>query len=294
MVTCALITVILSIEAIACDVPNDSVMINEYDIYQSLQQLDFSALIDLGYTEDLARRIIDTEFSDLIYERATLSDEALYSMGYSSEKIEILRAYNGSYADTYALAGVLTADIKCQSASNSTYQISYDSEWDHVPFVYYIDAIGLRWVAIAQDGLPVDVYAYSSKASINYYYAGDLMTTISYVASDSNFASETDFNALSCSFSLTDSSQSLDPSYALSGSLSTAINRVPGVSRSIYYLKVCGCYGHSILSLGAPTLDCTVGDTSVGITFSGGIDIDNIGIKKYIIYTDKTMQPIDA
>ena len=56
--------------------------------------------------------------------------------------------------------------------------------------------------------------------------------------SDSDFASETNFNALTCTFSMTSNSQIDDPAYALAGSLFTTIKKDSGVTRDIYYLKI--------------------------------------------------------
>ena len=87
---------------------------------------------------------------------------------------------------------------------------------------------------------------------------------------------------------------SSDPNYALSGSLSTTIRRDPGITREIYYLKICGCYGHSIINVGAPSVSYTPGETNISISFSGGLSVDNLGIKKYKIFTNMKKEAIDA
>lgn len=273
-------------------------VLNELELYRTLQNLPETALIDAGYSEKDIQRIKNVNYEDLLCQRAQLPDKTLLNMGYSSSEIEILRNYYGSPIEVgstvYGLAGTLTADISCTSASTTSYKVSYKWEWDHCPFVVYIDAMGIRWVAIANDGLPVDVSAYSSKATVDYYYGSDIEITKTYTASDSNFASETNFNALTCTFSMTSNSQIDDPAYALAGSLSTTIKRDSGVTRDIYYLKIASCYGHSIINIGAPTVSYTPGDTNIGFSFTGGFNIDNIGIKKYKIYTNCTKEAIDA
>ena len=91
---------------------------------------------------------------------------------------EEAKSYEGEYiergSEVYGLAGVLTAEIVCTSASASKYNVYYRWSWDHAPFVNAVDAVGIRWVAIASDGLPVDTFAFSSEASIRYtYFYGD-------------------------------------------------------------------------------------------------------------------------
>lgn len=271
--------------------------LNELEFYRTTQETPEATLAAQGYTSEAINNLKSTSYEDLVYTRAQLPAETLYRMGYSAKEVAILKNYKGEYiekgSEIYGLAGTLTAEIGCTSASANTYEVTYYWSWDHSPFVKAVDAIGIRWVAIGLDGLSVDTSAFSSEAIITYsYFPGDSID-ITYVPSDSNFASETDFNALTCTFSMTHGASS-DPYYALSGSLRTTIQKDSMVARDIYYLKICGVYGHSIINIGSPSVSFTPGDTSIGISFTGGLSIDNIGIKKYRIYTDRSKVAIDA
>lgn len=292
-------TIINPVQASAITVDSSSIrtQLNDLDMYRYVQNTPSSELIAQGYSPQYINQVKSVDYEDLMYERAQLPTHILYRMGYDDSEIATLRKYDGAYitrgSDMYALTGTLTAEIYCTSASTSQYTVCYSWEWDHSPFVNATDAMGIRWIAIASDGLPVDVSAYSSEATVNYHYFLNTYTTITYDPSDSNFASETDFNALTCTFPM-QTGISSDPSYALSGELETTIKKDSGVTRQIYYLKICGVYGHSVINIGAPSVSFTPGDTSIGISFSGGFNIDNIGIKKYKIYTNRTKEAIDA
>lgn len=67
-----------------------------------------------------------------------------------------------------------------------------------------------------------------------------------------------------------------------------------GLTRTIYYLKVSGVYGHTIVNIGAPTVSFGVGLDSVAISFTGGLNTENLGIKKYRLYTDGKKAPFEA
>lgn len=275
----------------------NSFTLNEIELYRSTRETPEATLLVQGYTSDEINQLKNTSYEDLMYARAQLPEETLYRMGYSTREISILKNYDGEYieenSEVYALTGTLTAEISCSAASASEYKITYYWSWDHSPLMNATDAMGIRWVAIAQDGIPVDTSAFSSKVTITYTYLPGSSLDVTYVASDSNFASETDFNALTCTFPMMLGASS-DPYYALSGKLETTIKKDSGVIRNIYYLKICGVYGHSILNFGSPSVSFTPGDTSIGISFTGTISVDNIGIKKYKIYTNRTKVPIDA
>ncbi len=292
-------TIINPVQASAITVDSSSIrtQMNDLDMYRYVQNTPSSELIAQGYSPQYINQVKSVDYEELMFERAQLPTHILYRMGYDDSEIATLRKYDGTYitrgSDMYALTGTLTAEIYCTSASTSQYIVRYSWEWDHSPLVNATDAMGIRWVAIASDGLPVDVSAYSSEASINYHYYLNTYTTTTYDPSDSNFASETDFNALTCTFSM-QTGASTDPSYALSGSIRTTIRKDSGVTRQIYYLKICGVYGHSVINIGAPSVSFTPGQTDIGISFSGGINIDNIGIKKYKIFTNGTKEAIDA
>lgn len=269
--------------------------INEYDLYSSLQTFSEEALLSNGYSEEFVDTIKNTDYNDLVRERALLPDATLAGMGYTVDEILLLRNYNGTEAEARAISGTLTAEINCTSASVSRYTIEYVLEWDHSPVVLGTDSMGMRWRAFGDDGDNLDVSAFSSTASINYYLNSALSTTKSYSASDSCFASETNFNALTCEFPLV-LSYAEGTWYALSGKLKTSIERDSQVTRNILYIKVCGVYGHSVVNLGAPSPSFSVGDDAFGLSFGStiGVSVDNLGIKKYKIYTNKTKVAIDA
>lgn len=266
--------------------------INEFDVYNAVKNASEVELLEYGYSSKEIEKLKNVDIEHMIYQRAELSDSVLEHMGYTYDEIHLLRNYDGEYADTRALTGTLSAEIVCEAATSSGYNLHYKWSWDHAPIVVATDSVGMRWAAVAQDLEIVDVTASFSYVSIT--YNDDTPYTKVYNASDSNFADSADFNAITCSFPMSIPLGYDNPCYALSGEMATLISRDLNGTRSIYYLKVCGVYGHSIISIGAPTVSFTPGDLNIGISFTGGLNTENLGIKKYKIYSDGRKVPIDA
>lgn len=250
--------------------------------------------MEQGYTSGQIETFKAIDFEDLVYQRAQLADSKLKAMGYSEEEIYLLRNYDGSYAETRALAGTLTADIIVIGTTDSYGGIiRYEWSWDHSSLVGATDAMGLRWIAVDQDGGTVDVSANLSAATIYYNDANISTREVTYHPGDSNFSSETAFNALTCTFPMR-LGHGEQEWFADSGFLQTYISRDSGLTRSIYYLKVCGVYGHTLANIGAPTVSFGPGELNVGISFTGGLYTDNLGIKKYRIYEGGRKVPFEA
>lgn len=269
--------------------------LNEYDLYVAIQKLPDDVLHECGYSEEQIDDINSINYKQEIFNRSTLPDSELEKMGYDSDEISALRNYTGSEAETKALSATLTASFLIPYSSASMYSIEYGWSWNHSPLIEAKDAMGIRWVAVASDGLPVDVTASNSTAKVKYYEDSSLYKTVTYNSSSSNFSKETDFNALTCTFPMQIVGASDENvAYALKGSMITNITKDSGISRDIYYLKVCGVYGHSVINFGTPSVSFTSGALSIGISFNGGLNINNIGILKYKVYTNGSKEAIDA
>lgn len=74
--------------------------------------------------------------------------------------------------------------------------------------------------------------------------------------------------------------------------MQTFLERDSAVNRDIYYIKVCGVYGHTLVNIGAPSVSFS--PNSIGFSFSGGLSTDNLGIKKYRLFIDGRKVAIDA
>ena len=268
-----------------------SAKINEFDLYNLMRSTPESVLLEQRYSYEQIEVFTNINFEEMVYQRAVLSDTELESIGYSENESSILRNYNGAYADTRALAGTLTAEIDNLGSNGSGIIVRYEWSWNHAPFVTATDSMGMRWQAFDNDSVPIDVYASSSVANVTYTYPNGQQRTERYFPGDKNFSDELNFNALSCYFLVREGTTNFS-GYALSGLLQTFIQKDSNVKRDIYYLKICGVYGHSLINIGAPSVSFS--PDSIGISFTGGINVENIGIKKYWLYMDGRKLKIDA
>lgn len=143
--------------------------VNEFDLYNSIINTPEATLLKQGYTSDQIESFKAINFEDLIYQRAQFTDFKLKAMGYSEEEINLLRNYNGSYVETRALAGTLSADINIIGTPSAYgFVIRYEWSWNHSPFINATDAMGIRWLAFAEDGDTADVSTGTSYTKVYY------------------------------------------------------------------------------------------------------------------------------
>lgn len=260
--------------------------VSEYDYFQALAKRSEDDLMEDGYTREVVEKIKSISFEKLIYERAFLSDAELSELGYDAKKIAMFHDIreNGIASinenNARALAGTCTGDIDFISWSSSEIRLSYEWEWDHCPFVTYIDSFGVRWAAIGTNGAVIDTTAgYLTSAYVIYYANGGGIST----SKRMDFEENMEFNTVSASFPVSD--YILD-TWAKQGDIYLQIEKDPSVTAEIAYVKMAGLYGHSIINIGAPAISVGTSDGAISFSFSGGLNIDNIAGCKYKFYSD--------
>lgn len=269
---------------------------NEYDGYVALSKETDTELLANGYTNENIAEIRQISFVDAIYERSFYSDIELQGLGYSKQEINRFHEINRlgknqiTENDLRALSGTCTGDAELVSWSASKIIISYTWEWDHSPILCYVDAMGVRWAAIGTDGAVIDTTAdaQQTEAMLLYYDQQGESLVYSY---QPNFVQDASFNTISANFPVVDSTTH---AWAKKGELDVCIRKDPSITRSIYYVKFAGLYGHSQVTIGAPSISVTPGSDSISFSFTGGISINNIAGCKYKIYAGGRKEPILA
>ncbi len=283
-----------TVRAETVDSADTTFVINEYDMYLELQECNDEDLVEKGYTEEEIY-VIKNELDDVIEERlikrAALSEETLAAYGYTSAEIAKLKeidrtkTVNLTEAELRGLAGKCYGKINPISASDSEFRVEYRWNWDPAPFVCYKDSVAMRWEAIAIDGEVVDTYAgYLTSAFVNYYDSLDGFSEIRKLEP----INDLDFNTVKFNILMTDVG---DETIALDGSVSLQIQRQPYLTRSIQYVKFSALYGHTILNIGFPSLSAD-DKGGIGMSFSGGLNTDNVAGEKCIIDIYKNKTPI--
>lgn len=98
----------------------DTVYMNEYDYIVALQKATQEELAAMGLSKTEADTII-ADFEAALQERASLSEETLYGLGYTQDEIEALHAYNErsvmSVETMRAITGTCTGNITASYAT---------------------------------------------------------------------------------------------------------------------------------------------------------------------------------
>ena len=259
----------------------DTVYMNEYDYIVFLQKATQEELVTMGLSRTEANTIID-DFEAALQERASLSEETLYGLGYTQDEIDALYTYNErsimSVETMRAITGTCTGNITASYATAKEVTFKYDWVWDHAPIMKLKDSVAMRWLAYDLNGYEVDVTKTSEKCSISYYWNGQVQFTRS-GTQEPNL----DFNSINVQFDESEKFQSptnmTEEAYAGNGYVRVTVKIESGVNNSISYTKVAALYGHSTLGADAPSISLSV-PASISINFSGNIAIDSIAEAK--------------
>lgn len=128
---------------------NNKVIVNEYDYIKKLKSLNDTELKKYNVKEADIKKIKEFDMKKEIEKRRVLSDKELMFKGYSKEQIEILRNFDGSESQIYALSATLTLSAVPTSYSvgtNPTYvDIGFYWSWSQEPVFLATDGIGAAW-----------------------------------------------------------------------------------------------------------------------------------------------------
>jgi len=131
----------------------DKVTINEYELLKDLSKKSTLDLEKKGFQDKDIEKIKNykDEYAKHLKKYAELDDESLNNLGYTSEKIEMLRVYDGSEAQTIALAASCNLTLKVDyvtwsAAQNRTNaRLEYNFTWTGVPLVKKTDIVAVTW-----------------------------------------------------------------------------------------------------------------------------------------------------
>ena len=291
--------VFLSVTAYAAEDTNGqagetvtTVYTNEYDYIQMLQNCTQEELAEFGFSQVDVDEIVAAFFS-AITERAVLSDDALYDLGYGKEEIDTLRAYSKgarvSNAEIRGLAAVLTARIRVNYCGTKSATFRYEWCWDHAPFMALQDSAAMRWIAFDSRGHELDVTKTVEEVKINYYLGTECKATLRGMQEP-----DLDFNSINVQFDeniLCGGPNGPTTAYGRDGSIRITVEVEDSVKNNINYIKVAALYGHTLIGANAPSISLSP-TGSISISFSGNVSIDKIGGHKVKIGVGSTIEDI--
>lgn len=228
---------------------SQEIVYDEAEYYAFLSEASEDELAAESLTVNDASRILE-EFDRAIYLRASMSYSELKGLGYTDEKIKIIKTIDEreklSEEQIRAITATCTGSIS-SSLMNGTYcTFTYHWNWNNCPVVTLTDEVAAKWIAFNSSGLIMDSDIYSSTCYVSYYYG----SVVEHVGSATKDSSNESFYALGYRFSTLHYFVGEDPdlvysSYAKTGSMTVTL--YSNQNASFDHIKVIGKYGHTTL-----------------------------------------------
>lgn len=256
---------------------------NEYDMYLELQAASVQTLEEVGYTAQEIEEIKTTSAEELLYERAQLSANELYNLGYSEEDVAILKAYDGSpLSQNPQLRGVLATfegvmDVVYYS-SHEMY-VMFEWEWSNSPLL--IDgsdmvACGFGGTNINNGPSTLIVNQSETYCSVSYYqgysnttYVG--MDFVNVYYPNINGTAKADFEMAK---SFTVGSEVLT-GWAQKGTFMICVEEDVQVNE-LYSAKFAFGYGHTTVTMSSADITVSISGSGpsldIGLTFESGTE----------------------
>ena len=279
----AVLFVIMSISpyALAMEQPEDAqeLTFNEYEYLKGLEKLQESALdnkIPMNY-----QKIKETYYSELD-RRSLLPQEKLEKMGYSIEKIALLRKYADgaglSDAEMRSLSGTCTGTITAARCTAQIANFRYSWSWDQQPAIALTDAAAIRWRVVDVSAYEIRVHTASVVTAVEYYYGNQVI-----YRTTGDIETGFEFDVVKIGFPVlkgffTDVNE-YELSYAKKGYINVVIEPYEGTETEIRVVDVLGLYGHTLIGVGAPSISIGSG---ISFSFTGNTSVDNIARKQRV------------
>ncbi len=271
---------------------------SEYDYYTlitELQSYSDQELLDIGCTYDDIEQLRSISFQTALMERASLDEHILKNYGYTENEISLLKQVSQGIMpmDDMSLRALLadcTGKFTISGRSSTQWTFVYTWTWDKAPLFLGEDSVGVSWGAYNSESGNVDVLMTSSKA------VGTCYNTLTGVTYDKNLSRDqnADFNGVKYNFNM--GTNGADPSayWIKTGKVTITVKLATGSTAQIYYMKLCGLYGHSTKAITAsPSITAGVGEASWSFTFQASTFVQTHAVAKYAYYTNSAIPPVD-
>lgn len=225
-------------------------------------------------------------------ERANLSETELQGMGYTTEQIKILKAYDGTpLEDNPQLqdaSPTLTASLSRQAITTNYIKVKYTWSWNACPIATFTDIVGFSWAAVNPQNGGVSL-AFASKdgsMEVTYQYTASSITAKESVTMSAGTGSgATAYNSAQGRFSVVKYNTAGGiQSYAKSGTATVTL-RLPNASaNNLYEANVAAKYGHTTVAL-TPSVTIAGSLDIAGLlsmfSFSPTVGVSELGVYSY-------------
>lgn len=146
---------------------------SEYEIYNNFANQSDEQLKKSGCSAEQIQQLKENSFESALLERASLPVEKLESMGYSSEEIALLKAYDGHkiVANDPLLVTIANCTGGCYAENMTTTTVDYTMNWtwDRMPLVLFDDYIAIAFQGYDSADREIRLKVLSNKLTVSYY-----------------------------------------------------------------------------------------------------------------------------
>lgn len=250
------------------------VTVNEYKMLKGLQCKTDEELIELGFSLDTISNLRTLDYKQELIKRSELTSKELKNMGYSDEKIELLKSdtYNWSEKDIEERAGTLVMRMGISQVTNGNrdWYMFYTWNWREMPVFLMTDILGVSCVGSINGGMASTTISDLSTATTQYYFYDG-----KYATETTKNYSKVDVNLSESKFALQGKTNNL-ATLAKSGYGTVKFTNTEPMDKLTIRLK----YGHSWYSL-EPSVSIDIGGVSGGFGFSDGVSEDGNLVNAY-------------
>lgn len=251
---------------------------NEWDFVEELEFASSEDLIRMNISKSDAERYVKEAY-DALYKRASMSEEELLEMGYTSFQIDILKKYaNGSKltrSEIRAITATYYDYISVSNVTSRTATIDYNWYWDQAPVVTQKDSVGVIWRAVNSNGTYMDINRTARYAGLTYYKGSNYMFFTSSVQFEN-----VGFDGANAQFQLGYEDNGAVV-YAKYGYVTISLALDSSVLDDFAYVRFYGQYGHTVIGIGYPSISLSF---PFSISFSGNTYIDTLGGREIRVY----------
>lgn len=125
------------------------VEVKEYELYKNLKKKSKQELLNDGWSTQKIEEFEKYNYVETLKEKSKLSNDELKSMGYSDEKITILKSTD-TWSENQLMA--LSSEVMIQGGvsgtqnNNAIWNFYYEWAWDTNPGFPGYDVLGARWM----------------------------------------------------------------------------------------------------------------------------------------------------
>ena len=276
-------------------IPVGSFVKSEYDMYMELQNAPVEALLDSGYSQNTINEIKSTSIEEALYERAQLPEDELRNMGYSQEKIKLLKEYDGSpLSENPQMREVfpnLTGSFYVAYSEKTFMEVSFMWYWDGKPFLsgsVFTDIVACGFAGTSDfNNLPcrVTLDTNNSFCLISYYsdsgtFRGNVVGEISV---------QNPHQHIEVKFPMSKVFNKVDAGWAQKGTLRVRIKEENSVGKLYSCTFAFGCGHTGVGVVVAPSISVSTGSGfNGGVGLSFGLNTKNMFYKTMVLRSNGT------